>query len=103
MARGTGVRLTMAFSQEMHNMKRKGNAMRVVFNLELKAELDSFDTKQREVLVRLMSEAAKRLHTQAVLLSQKISPNMKLTVTDSSGSRGLKIFADGTDVNFKGE
>jgi hypothetical protein len=97
MARGTGTRLTIAFSQEMLNMKTKGNKMRVVFDLEIKAEIDSYDLKQREVFVRLMSEAAKQLHTKAVLLSQHVSPNMKVTVSDTSGIKTINIFAGEKD------
>lgn len=92
--REPGARLTIAFSQEMHNMKMKGPTMRVTFTLEIKAEIDSFDTKQREVFVKLMTQAAKGLHTKAVMLSQKVSPNMKVLVGDSSGTEAIDLFVE---------
>lgn len=106
MARGPGARLTIDFSQEYLSLPPigsyavpvKGKTMRVVFNLEIKAEIDSFDTKQREVFIRLMTEAAKQLHTKAVLLSQKVSPNMKLTVADTGGNKSINVFAGEDNV-----
>jgi hypothetical protein len=44
-----------------------------------------------------MSEAAKQLHTKAVLLSQHVSPNMKVTVSDTSGIKTINIFAGEKD------
>lgn len=93
-ARGAGARLTISFSQEYVSVPPatsyaqpvKGKRMRVVFNLEIKAEIPSYDTKQREVFVRLMTEAAKRLYTQAALMSGAVSPDMNVTV-DSGGKR----------------
>lgn len=100
MARGAGARLTIDFSQEVLSMPPinsmakpvKGKRMRVVFNLEIKAEIPSYDTKQREVFVRMMTEAAKRLYTQSALLSANVSPEMNVTVEDSSGREGIELF-----------
>ena len=69
--------------------------MRVTVNLELKAEMDSFDLKQRKVLIKLMTEAARQIHTRAVLLSQQVSPKMKLTVSDlRGGTEVVTVFAE---------
>ena len=101
-SRGPGARLTIAFAQEylapvsvnsMNTNKVKGNKMRVTFNLEIKAEIPSYDTKQREVFVKLMTQAAKRLYTQSALMSTIVSPDMKVTVGEGGKIKEITLFA----------
>lgn len=100
-SRGPGARLTIDFAQEylaplpIESYKTdhlKGKRMRVTFNLEIKAEIPSFDTKQREVFVKLMTDAAKKLYTQATLLSGTVSPDIKVTVGEGGNNREIELF-----------
>ena len=93
-AKCAGVRLSIDISQEYINPKVKGNKMRVTFTMEVKAEIPTFDQKQREVFIRLMTEAAKKLYTQATLLSGNVSPDINVTVGDSSGKKQIDLFGE---------
>jgi hypothetical protein len=83
--REPGTRLT-------YDISSSEDTMRVVFNLEVRAEIDSFDHKQRDIFIKLMTDAAKRLHTQAVLLSHQVSPDMVVTVQDHGGRETIRVF-----------
>lgn len=100
--RTAGARLTMDFSQEYisvpsigsHVKPVKGKAMRVTFTIEIKAEIESYDLAKREVFVKMMTDAAKNLHTKAVMLSDKVSPNMKVLVGDNSGIQTINLMGE---------
>ena len=91
--RGPGARLTIDISQEYTTPKVKGNRMRVTFNLEVKAEIPSFDAKQKDVFIKLMTDAAKKMYAQATLLSGNVSPDIKVSVGDSSGTQVVPLFS----------
>lgn len=95
--RGPGVRLTMDISQEYlsHSLNKsvKGSKMRITFTMEVKTEIESFDIKKRQVITRLMNEAARRLHTQITMLSDNVSPKIKVTATNPNGvQEGVQLF-----------
>jgi len=69
--------------------------MRVTFNLEVKAEIDSFDTQKREVFIEMMTRAARELYTKATLLSGTVSPKFNATVEDSKhGMEQIDLFKE---------
>ena len=67
--------------------------MRVTFNLEVKAEIDSFDNEKRKVFIEMMTRAAKELYTKATLLSGNVSPKIEASVEDSKhGIEEIDLF-----------
>lgn len=89
------MRYSYSTSQEWLNPNVRGMRMRVIFNIEIKAEIDSLDTRQKKVFIRLMSDAAKSLYCKSVLLSNKISPKISATVEDTQHGRvAIDLFAE---------
>jgi hypothetical protein len=75
------------------NLER--DKMRVTFNLEVKAEIDSFDAEKRQVFIEVMTRAARELYTKATLLSGNVSPKIDATVEDREhGVQQVDLFKE---------
>jgi hypothetical protein len=73
----------------------RSNKVRVTFNLEVKAEIDSFDSEKRKVFIEMMTRAARELYTKATLLSGNTSPVISATVEDNrNGVEEVDLFRE---------
>lgn len=66
--------------------------MRLVFNTELKVEVDPTNDKLRETFIKLVSQAAEQVYGSATMLSRKTPPTITLHQTSREGKKQIPLF-----------
>lgn len=66
--------------------------MRIVFNTELKVEVEATNDKLRDTFIKLVTEAAEQVYGSASMLSRKTPPTITLHQTSREGKKQIPLF-----------
>ena len=81
----------------LHEYNLGDNAMRVVFTVELKVDVDANDDERRKAFIDLAIQHAEQMYGTAAMLAKK-PPIITASRTDREGKTTLPLFAAATTL-----